>query len=387
MNALQRPEIELLLCCARTQADPERASKIRQLVQKNPDWHYLLETADWHGVMPLLYWQLHQICPEALPVDVCKQLRDRFDANARRNVAMTAELLKLLNLFRSRNIPVLAYKGPVLAQLAYNNLALRQFVDLDILILESDVSAASQLLSDRGYQPQFKLNAAQIPLYIKLENECAFWHENWQINVDLHWSVMPKHFSFFPNDSILWSRRDRVRLGSQTVETFSKENLLLFLCTHSAKHNWSHLSWICDIAELLRQNSDLDWAWICSQFDKLGTRRMLFLGLYLADDILGVKLPATIRKHLEFSADIAELSLRVKIELFQNKSRFLGEFPIADIYLETMESWQDKLWYWLDAIATPTPRELAAIQLPKELWFLYYLIRPIGLVVKYTIKR
>jgi hypothetical protein len=62
-----RPEIQLLLCCARTDVDPERAEQIRALLGGAIDWTYLMQTALQHRVMPLLYWNLHNTCPEAVP--------------------------------------------------------------------------------------------------------------------------------------------------------------------------------------------------------------------------------------------------------------------------------------------------------------------------------
>ncbi|MBC6475536.1 MAG: hypothetical protein GDA48_24295 [Hormoscilla sp. GM102CHS1] len=36
------PEIELLLCCARTRTNRELADKIQQQVQQNIDWQYFV---------------------------------------------------------------------------------------------------------------------------------------------------------------------------------------------------------------------------------------------------------------------------------------------------------------------------------------------------------
>ena len=88
-----RPEIELLLCCARTQPSSEISQQIQNLVQQSIDWGLLLQTAARHSVLPLLYQNLKTLCPEALPKPVLSELRNCFHLNATHNLFLTQELL------------------------------------------------------------------------------------------------------------------------------------------------------------------------------------------------------------------------------------------------------------------------------------------------------
>lgn len=374
-------EIELLLCCTHTNVNSQQAERIRQLVQQNLDWQYVLTTADEHGVMPLLYCQLKALC-QLLPTQVWNKLSSAFQANALRNMGLTAQLVKLQQYFHNQQIPFLAFKGSVLAQLAYDNVALRQFVDLDILVKEEYVSEASQLLINQGYQPQFNFTPQQQQKYLNLRSEHTFWHPEKQISVDLHWSILPQYFSFSPNSELIWSQCQQVSFAGTKITTLSMENLLLFLCAHSAKHNWTHLCWLCDIAELLQSNPDLDWDLVEAQTGQLGNRTMLYVSLYLVHDLLGANLPDVIVRKISDNRKIKAIAEQVKAALFIDKSNFIGSFPVADIYLQTMELWQDKLWYWFDAVMTPTPLEWAIIPLPKWLFPLYYPIRLMRLTLK-----
>lgn len=113
---------------------------------------------------------------------------------------------------------------------------------------------------------------------------------------------------------------------------------------------------------------------------------MLFLGLTLARDLLGAMLPSQISQQIESDSEIIALSQQVRSGLFQTETTLLGEFPVANIYLKTMSSFRDKLWYWYDAIITPTPLEWAIISLPKWLGILYYPLRLMRLVIKYVLR-
>jgi hypothetical protein len=115
------PEIELLLCCARTQPSPEIGQQIQTLAQQSLDWSYLLQTAARHSVLPLLYQNLKTLCPEAVPKPVLSELRNFFHTNAAHNLFLTQELLKILKLFQDNDIPAIPFKGPVLAVSVYGN--------------------------------------------------------------------------------------------------------------------------------------------------------------------------------------------------------------------------------------------------------------------------
>ena len=51
-----------------------------------------------------------------------------------RALAMTAELVHVLDLFGQAAIPVFTFKGPALAQQLYGGLARREYVDIDLLV-------------------------------------------------------------------------------------------------------------------------------------------------------------------------------------------------------------------------------------------------------------
>ena len=69
-----------------------------------------------------------------MPADAREELEGRAQANRLRDLELTGELARLLDRFRRDGIAAVPYKGPVLAAQAYGDVALREFVDLDILV-------------------------------------------------------------------------------------------------------------------------------------------------------------------------------------------------------------------------------------------------------------
>jgi hypothetical protein len=178
----------------------------------------------------------------------------------------------------------------MLASFVYGNFALRQFSDLDVLVHRSDVLRAKDLLISRGYQPTLQLTRAQESAYLESNHEYVLWHER-GVLLEVHRAFGPRLFSFAFDPEGVWARAERMSLAGAMVLTLSPEDLLLILCMHHSKDVWVRLEWICGVAELIRRHDRMDWRWVIGQADMLGMRRMLFLGLYLASDVLGTALP------------------------------------------------------------------------------------------------
>lgn len=153
MTIPTRPEAELLLLCASPLKNEERAARVGQLLDENPDWNFLHDLAESHRLTPLLYWELKSTRPDL----ISPLLADRFERNMRNSLFLTGELLRILDLFEREGIAAIPFKGPTLAVTAYDNLALRRFDDLDILVRPEDVWRARDVMLREGFQSKLRL--------------------------------------------------------------------------------------------------------------------------------------------------------------------------------------------------------------------------------------
>jgi hypothetical protein len=361
--------------------DVERAERMSELFRGTIDWTYLLEAAYWHGTLPLLYRHLNAACPTSIPDRFLNQLRDSVHEITAWNLLLMSQLIKLLGLFRSQGIEVLPFKGPVLAASVYGDIALRHFWDIDILVRKRDVSNAAQLLIDAGYSPQFNLSREQERVYAQTYCEHTFRREGMGA-VDLHWGLIPPQFSFAPDPELLWERTRRIDLGGHTVSTLSPEDMCLFFCLHGAKHCWSQLNWIVDLCELIRANKDMDWELIIDQAAARGGRRMLFLGLFLAGDLLEAPLPYEVAQRAREDRRVTSLADGVYAMLFPRERIRAISIRQNIYYVKAMDRMSDRMRFCVGYMV-PTPLEWRLLRLPRSLSFLYYLLRPIRLVAKY----
>ena len=133
-------EVQLLLASARTFPAAEQTAHVPALCSGDLDWPYLLQLAEGHGIMPLLYKHLSSLSPNTVPHTELGQLQHQYRRNAVHNLFLVGELFHLLELFEAHAIHAVPYKGPTLAIRAYGNLSMRQFGDLDLLLREQETS-------------------------------------------------------------------------------------------------------------------------------------------------------------------------------------------------------------------------------------------------------
>jgi hypothetical protein len=150
------PEKELLACCARTRVDSAIAQKISEFLKGSLDWDYIFTEAEENSVTPLLGRNLQALAGDSIPAAIRERLKNVCRANTIRCLFLTAELTKILELFRARGIQGIAYKGPALAVQAYGDVTLRQFEDLDIIIRQGDLQKANEVMVGLGYRPRFE---------------------------------------------------------------------------------------------------------------------------------------------------------------------------------------------------------------------------------------
>ena len=382
-----RPEAELLLWAGRCCEQNERASQIRSLLQGSIDWDYVLRITEHNRMTPLLYTSLNAACPELVPETVLDPLRKEFHENSLRNLLLTRELLEILKLLDSHGIPALPYKGPTLATSFYGNLALRSFGDLDILVHKHDVSRLKQLMTTRGYRADPDLTGKEEAAYLNSDREYRFLREDNGVYVEIHWQLLPHHSRFGLDTRFLWDRAVSASLAGATIKTLPPEELFLVLCVHGGDHHaWSRLRWICDIGRIIVATNGLDWDRALRQADRLGRKRTVFLGLYLAEVLLGAGVPDELSRRVRNDSAVSGLAGLVVGRLFREGFGLPG-FSEWLHYVKSMDGRRDRnitpldrvrhFTRYLRAIITPEPADRAMFPaLPVQLSFVHYFSRP-----------
>ena len=107
----------------------------------------------------------------------------------------TAELLRLLDLFDRHAIRVLPFKGPVLADMLYGDIAAREYCDLDLLIDKADVPAAIGILLVEGYSTDLPADPGLRRAYLRARYEIHFTSPA-GLPIEIHQSFLPPAYRF-----------------------------------------------------------------------------------------------------------------------------------------------------------------------------------------------
>ena len=382
------PEQEILLCCARASVDADAADRLGALLRRELDWDAVGSLAIRHGVVPLVHRNLERLQPQAVPTRV----RDRLGETARscswRNLELTGELLELLDLFSEHGISAVPYKGPSLAADLYGDISLRQFGDLDLLVRRDDVLRAKDLLLARGYEPEYRLDREQEAGYLDSACEYTFERRDDQLLVEIHWRILPRRFNLALDAEDLWPRLRPVELVGRTVPGLAPEDLLIVLCVHGFKHLWSHLKWICDVAELVRSRP-MSWPEVFAEAESLGVKRRVSVGLLLAHALLGARIPETVEREVRSDRTARSLAAWARGRLFADEENELSQFEIDRQRQRFVERFRDRAHFVRCALRAkhkPNRKDRALVPLPRFLHFLYYVIRPLRLLREYGLK-
>lgn len=283
-------EVRLALACARRSLNPVQSALVRETAARELDGQALLSFCRRHGLAPLTHWHVEHFCP-GLQREWFAHLGAESQQTLQWNLHLTAELRRLLTLFGEREIPVLVYKGPTLGERFYGHLGLRVSEDLDLLIRRADLARAAACMKEQGYLPEYDLSGDALVQHERNACESNFVEPRNGTLVELHWQVLPPTLAIHFDEELLWSWPQGAELQGFQYLAPRPETLLLALSAHAAKHMWSRISWLADVAELIRaQQIDWDLAWNAAA--RIRMRRILGVTLLLVEPLLERALPA-----------------------------------------------------------------------------------------------
>jgi hypothetical protein len=377
-----RPEDQLLVCVARPTLNEDTTRQIKELLGGGElDWQYVLATASSHGVLALLAQNLQSIGPGLAPSPVVSKLEQENQQNTERCLALAGELTRIVSALTAHGISSISFKGPTLALMAYGDLGLRQFSDLDILVRRDDVAVVKETLAESGFAPATKLSGAQETALLRFDNAYGFRNGH-DVLLDVHWRFAPAYFGLELETEDMWQRREAVRIGTSTLFTLSAEDLLLVLCCHGFTHLWTRLGWICDISSLIERRNDLDWNYVLETSKAAGVGRILRLGLLLANDLMGTPELAEAVSETKPDAILRSTADQIWNQLFSQSEKPVGIIDSVIFHMKMREREKDKLKTLLAVLLTPRSYDWTATSVPAGFPSLYYLIRPLRWAVQ-----
>ena len=374
-----RLEHQILISIARRDLDAHERKTLQVLLDSPIDWDYLITTARQHALLPLLHKHANS---DRIPGHVRSTLKRESVMNAQAVLFLTGKALEVQKLLTAHSIENALFKGPLLSELVYREVSLRQAGDIDLLIHREDFKRAKELLVSLGYQMHPQLTPAQQASHLAFHCEIQFVRDDWFTVVDLHWGLSPRSFVFGLTEDEVMSRLQTVSFAGAETKTFSTEDLILYQAMHGAKHLWRRLEWIASLAELVRNPEEFSWSDIVDRAIKARATRILALGLRLAENF-DVELPSQVTKTLDGQDQMKKFANKIWNEMFS--ARTWADSTETNVFnMKIMDRRRDALASMLRAIFVPTLSDWEALSLPTAMHPLYYAIRPMRLTKIYS---
>lgn len=361
--------------------DRAQASRVPALCADVREWSALIDRARAHGLDPLLHRHLGGL--DAVPIAARERLRGHAETTAVRNRLLVAELGKVLAALAAHDIAAMPYKGPMLAITAYGDVALRRFADLDVLVRRADALRAVRALRELGYAPRLCLTPGQERAYLRAECEYALDRDRGRLTVEIHWDIAPRDYAVRVDLDAIWRSARPIDAGGLSVLAPAPEDLLLMLIVHGSKHAWERLSWLVDVAEIVRAHPDLDWAALIERARAAGAGRMVRVALALARDLLGHALPAAAAREVEADGQAAALAQALGDAVCGGALPPARSLAAIRLQRALRERSRDRLAYLVRLATTPTIDDWSSVRLPAAALPLHYVLRPLRLAAKH----
>jgi hypothetical protein len=213
-----------------------------------------------------------------------------------------AELNRVLVVLTASGVDAVPFKGLSLAAYAYRDINLREAGDLDLLVRRADVRQVSQSLRDLGYEPDRRSTPDddQRRVHSRYDYHLIFKHPQTGIVVEPHWGIMPPFYSPDLDHHVnrCWDGLIRQHLMGSQIAALAPTDLLIFLAVHGGRHLWQRVNWICDVAEIVRTDTTLDWARLLNTAKATHQQRHLAIALLLASEMLDAAIPRYVADEL-----------------------------------------------------------------------------------------
>lgn len=325
----------------------------------------------------------HEELVDLIGEPLTNQVFEMYRVEMLQNLFLENELRRVLRAFHDAGIPLMLFKGPVLAYTIYSKPHLRTYHDIDALIQPGDVARASAELTSMGYSffEEYRADA--------IDEQRTGYHFSLQragfpfaVIVELHTAPHESEIGTLFDREALWERASPMTILDQSALVMNPVDHLLYLCWHYRFHGFSRLLWFYDIVMMSRTYADtLDWDRLIEIAHRQRQAATLYYCLSWCSDMFSVPLPAKVlaglRPPLVSRLVVERIALPdtmigLAVERFQER-RLLARRAMVDSNGELLKAALRTLF--------PSPvalqkRYMEHSRLPLRLFFLFYFIHP-----------
>ena len=299
------PEYNLLKYCAKIHINNGIRNRLKDILNNNLSWPYIVEESIRQGIACLVYNNLLEF-KDKIPGKIWNNIKEIYYLNASRNIRIYQEISAILSSFNKENLKVIPLKGIFLAEKVYNNIALRTMGDIDLLVRKENLSRIDKFLGNLGYASPIHKNILSVAIeksymnsidYFKTDEESPTeniltLHVHWHIvNVSLPTYMYTKNIKM----DRFWECAKPTKIGNAETLQLVPHQLIMYLSEHALKHSFDKLILLSDIDAVIKKyRGQINWQELIKEAIEFGMERQVFYALYFTNYFLDADIPDNI---------------------------------------------------------------------------------------------
>lgn len=361
-----------------TAADEELSIYISE---QNVDWHLLYRYVAMHQLRPVVFKVLHKH-------NVPPEIKEKLQADCRnitfRNLEHVKEMVRVYDLLNRSGVSLVPWKGSVFSIDNYKDIGMRESSDIDFLI-NADVATIKKIqaaFSNTEYTDGTDIPGDFMNTYVRNAREYYFDLFNGdtrKFHVEFHWCVASQVFDFprpIPNSLFLAHTRNTELMGKQINVLTPTYHTIAIVAHHGLNQRWELLKYVMDLAMSINNSDETNWHEIETVSKTYGFNRALNLGLYITDTLLGIKPPLEYQKPKNAEWYMHKMLAAIRKERLKTADTLLENLKIKDNAADKLTMMMKYLRY----AASPSILDRRFLKLPKALYLLYALVKPIRII-------
>jgi hypothetical protein len=294
------------------------------------------------------------------------------------------ELARLGRLLSKNGIAVLPLKGALLSLRLFGDIGMRGVRDIDLLVEPGDLWKADQLLRDAGYActyPDFALTPQMRAAALHVAHHFTYAKHTTGLLVELHWRLNHWTANLMTQ---LWEQCGQREWMGTKWKDLTSEQLLVLLCDHGARHKWSSIKWLADVAGLIARTPEESWQSVLTIAKQFDVERPLAQAALLSGWIFSIPLPAPLSELIARERVVSRLAVTASKTLLSANPHFIhskNPFIRLPQLLVEFFGYNNRLQKRTSTVSEINQlavclEDFRGALIPGHLFFLYYLRRP-----------
>jgi hypothetical protein len=306
-------------------------------------------------LLPLLSPRIQQFSHTPAELEEVLRVTQEF---SRRFEQQRARLLEVLRALQAAGIQTLLLKGAALNLEVYPQ-GLRPMADLDVMVPQSQLSRALEVLQEIGWTLSYRnpLELTEISHAVQL-----VMHQ--PPALDLHWDLLHARTLTEAQLEQFWGTCEPVKIEGVSTATLGPAQQLLHTAVHGTRYTLTPpVRWLADAALIVRQAGvKLDWDQLVDMSQKFDVVPYVRSTLSYLADHLDIPVPERVRRHLWNSPISPATALEYELAVHQPQ---LSEPVLWLVLIYVVQYWR----YWRTKGRLNLPLFLQrSLQLDESIW-------------------